>query len=840
MASDGAAGDNFAWSVSLSGDTAVVAARLDDDNGADSGSAYVFVRTGSSWSEQTKLTASDGAANNYFGISVSVSGDTAVVGASGANAAQGSAYVFVRSGSIWSEQQKFTASDGAAADNFGHSVSVSGDTAVVGAVGDDDNGSGSGSAYIFVRTGVSWSEEAKLMASDGAAGDNFAWSVSLSGDTAVVAKLMASDGAAGDNFAWSVSLSGDTAVVAARLDDDNGADSGSAYIFVRTGSSWSEQAKLTASDGAAGDWFGYFVSASGDTAVVGAVFDDDNGGNSGSAYVFVRLGSSWSEQQKLTASDGAAGDRFGESVSVNGDTAIVGAFFDDDNGGNSGSVYFFDLTGLLHPRPAVTIAATDASADETGGAGELTFTRTGPTDDPLVVVYQISGTAANGVDYNVATPLDGVVTIPAGSSSAAVAIDPAADAEVEAAETVTLAVSSGPSYVPGSPNIATVVIADDPQVVTISANDDAADETGDPGQFTVARAGGDQTGPLTVNYTSSGTAVDGTDYASLSGTVLIAGGSASAVIDVTPVADALAESDETVTVTISPDAAYVVGSPSSAQVTIADDAQVVTIAANDPTAAETGDPGQFTVTRTGGDQTGALVVNYTIAGTAGNGVDYNPSPPLDGTVTILAGQATSTIDIAPVDDLEIEGAETVLLTLSSDPAYDLGAGTSDVVTITEDEQPAVVVVATDASAVEDVAAPESAVFTIYRTGPTTDPLDVNFTLGGTAVDGTDYTAIGTMATIPAGLGSVDVVVAPLDDSDYEGEETVVLTLAAGAYAIAGTGEAAALIADDEPSPRAGGGGCMMVARGSAAAGLLPLLILAGVLALLRRRRPGRA
>jgi len=296
-----------------------------------------------------------------------------------------------------------------------------------------------------------------------------------------------------------------------------------------------------------------------------------------------------------------------------------------------------------------------------------------------------------------------------------------------------------------------------------------------------------------------------------------------------------------VIVTISPDAAYVVGSPSSAQATIADDPQVVTISANDPAAAETGDPGQFTVTRAGGDQSAELVVNYTIAGTAENGVDYNESPPLDGTVTIGAGQPTATIDIAPVDDLEIEGAETVLLTLSSDPAYVLGAGTSDVVTITEDEQPAVVVVATDASAVEDGAAPESAVFTIYRTGPTTDPLDVNFTLGGTATEGDDYSAIGTMATIPAGLGSVDVVVAPLDDPDYEGEETVVFTLGAGAYAIAGTGEATALVADDEPSPRAGGGGgCTTIARGSAAAGLLPMLILFAVLALLKRRRPGRA
>ena len=872
-ASDGAAGDCFGISVSVSGDTAVVGAGYDDIGAnADQGSAYVFVRTGASWSEQAKLTASDGAALDYFGISVSVSGDTAVVGAPdhdvGANADQGSAYVFVRTGAIWSEQQKLTASDGAATDVFGHSVSLSGDTVIVSSPGDDDYGMSSGSAYVFVRSGASWSEQAKLTASDGAASDNFGWSVSLSGDTAVVGarlddvgangdqgsayvfvrsgvvwseevKLTASDGAAGDWFGYFVSVSGDTAVAGAVFDDDNGGNSGSAYVFVRSGAIWREQQKLRATDGAVDDQFGYSVSVSGDTAIVGANQDDDNGGDSGSAYVFVRSGVVWSEEQKLTAPDGAAGDNFGCSVSVSGDTAVVGAFFDDDNGGNSGSAYFFDLTGLLHPKPAVTIAATDASADETGGQGELTFTRTGPTDDPLVVFYAVSGTAANGVDYNVASPLTGTVTIAAGSSSAAIAIDPAADAGAEGAEAVTLAVQSGTGYVLGHATIATVVIADDPQVVTISANDPAADETGGTGQFTVTRTGGDQSAALVVNYATGGTAVDGTDYVSLSGTVTIAGGSASETIDVTPVADALVEGDETVSVTISPDAAYVVGSPSSAQVTIADNPQVVTISANDPAAAETGDPGQFTVTRTGGDQSGALVVNYTIAGTAENGVDYNPSPPLDGTVTIGAGQPTATIDIAPVDDLEIEGAETVLLTLSSDPAYVLGAGTSDVVVITEDEQPAVVVVATDAAAVEDVAAPESGVFTIYRTGPTTDPLDVNFTLGGTATEGNDYTAIGAMATIPAGSGSVAVVVAPLDDSDYEGQETVELTLGTGAYAIAGTGEATVLIADDEQSPRGGGGGCAMVAHGPAAAGLLPLLILGAVLLLLGRRRPSR-
>ena len=267
-AGDGSAVDHFGNSIAISGDTVVVGARADNDSGADSGSAYVYVRSGSIWSQQAKLTGSDGAADDFFGISVAVSGDTAVVGArndddSGADS--GSAYVYVRSGSAWSQQAKLTAGDGATGDLFGLSVAVSGDTAVVGAVWDDDNGGNSGSAYVFVRSGSVWSEQAKLTPSDGAAGDQFGLSVAISGDTVVTG---------GDG------------------DDDKGSSSGSAYVFVRSGSSWSEQAKLTPSDGAASDVFGRSVAISGDTAVVGAEFDDDKGSSSGSAYVFVRSGSS--------------------------------------------------------------------------------------------------------------------------------------------------------------------------------------------------------------------------------------------------------------------------------------------------------------------------------------------------------------------------------------------------------------------------------------------------------------------------------------------------------------------------------------------------------------------
>ncbi len=380
-ASDAAASDEFGVSVSISGDTAIVGARSDDHaGGTDAGSAYVFVLANGAWTEQAKLTASDAAASDAFGFSVSISGDTAIVGAylddhtGGSNA--GSAYVFVRSGGVWTEQAKLTASDSAASDFFGLSVSISGDTAIVGAWADDHaGGSNAGSAYVFVRSGGVWTQQAKLTASDAAGGDEFGAKVSISGDTAIVgatqddhaggtnagsayvfvrssgvwtqqAKLIASDAVAGDEAGYSVSISGDSAIVGARFSDPGGRTSaGAAYVFVRSGGVWTQQAKLTASDGMMIDVFGYSVSIDADTAIVGAHQDDHaGGGNAGSAYIFVRSGGLWAEQAKLTASDAASNDQFGNSVALHRDTAIVGTSMDDHAGGsNAGSLYVFRI-----------------------------------------------------------------------------------------------------------------------------------------------------------------------------------------------------------------------------------------------------------------------------------------------------------------------------------------------------------------------------------------------------------------------------------------------------------------------------------------------------------------
>ena len=356
LANDGSAGNQLGFSVSISGDTAVIGAQYN----SSSGSAYVFVRSGMTWTLQQKLNGSDAMAGDQFGESVSVSGNTAVVGANfnGAN----SAYVFVRNGTTWTEQQKLTPND-AGGGRFGITVSVSGDTALIGA----PFNTGSGAAYVYVRNGTTWTEQQKLTPSDAVGGEQFGRFVSLSGETALIGahlgdgnqtdsgsayvfvrngttwteqqELTASDGATGDRFSTlSVSVSGDTAVIGAESDADNGTNSGSAYVFVRNGTTWTQQQKLTASDGATNAKFGSSASVSGDTAVIGATGDSGNG----AGYVFVRSGTTWTEQQKLTASDGAAGDAFGVSASVSGDTVLIGANFDDDNGSNSGSAYVFE------------------------------------------------------------------------------------------------------------------------------------------------------------------------------------------------------------------------------------------------------------------------------------------------------------------------------------------------------------------------------------------------------------------------------------------------------------------------------------------------------------------
>jgi hypothetical protein len=400
LASDGAPGDYLGSSVAISGDTAVIGAYLDDDNGSASGSAYVFRYNGSTWVQEAKLLPSDGAGDDQFGYSVATHGNTVVIGARfdddhGGNS--GSAYIFRYDGSTWVQEAKLLPSDGAADDRFGK-VAISGDTAVIGAYYDDDHGSNSGSAYVFRYDGSTWVQEAKLLPSDGAGDDQFGYCVAVAGDTVVIgayrnddhgsnsgsayifrydsstwvqeAKLLPSDGAMEDHFGIDVATCGNTAVIGARFDDDNGDGSGSAYVFRYDGSTWAQEAKLLASDGAPGDNFGERVSVSGDTAVIGAKEHDSFAEDSGAAYVFHFDGSHWVEKAKLLASDGAVDDYLGSDVAVSADIALVGALGDDDSGETSGSAYAFHGLSDCQPNGVIDICdINNGTSDDLNGNG---------------------------------------------------------------------------------------------------------------------------------------------------------------------------------------------------------------------------------------------------------------------------------------------------------------------------------------------------------------------------------------------------------------------------------------------------------------------------------------
>ena len=310
---------SFGYSCAIDGDTAVVGCFAENNsNGNQAGTAYVYTRSGSTWTQQAKLLASDAVdtaqANDWFGISVSIDGDTIAVGAYG-NEVKGATYIYTRSGTSWTEQAKLLPSDLSFQDNFGVSVDIDGDTVVVGSKWQDTGGSEAGAAYIFVRSGVTWTQQAKIQASDKQASDQ---------------------------FGYSVAIDGDTVIVGAPYEDTVASNAGAAYIFTRSGTTWTEQAKIQNDDPILEDRFGVSVAISGDTAVVGNYYDDTAPlSDNGSACIFTRSGSTWTQQATLLASDKGSWDEFGSSVDIDGNTVVVGSKWQDTGGANAGSAYIF-------------------------------------------------------------------------------------------------------------------------------------------------------------------------------------------------------------------------------------------------------------------------------------------------------------------------------------------------------------------------------------------------------------------------------------------------------------------------------------------------------------------
>ncbi|MEW6126893.1 MAG: FG-GAP repeat protein [Acidobacteriota bacterium] len=335
-ADEGSANAQFGFTVAIDGDTIVIGARTTAPS--NKGAAYVFVRSNAAWIQQAKLLGTDTVNHDRFGEAVAINGNTIIVGAvlhdpSGTpDTNKGAAYVFIRENATWTQQAKLTASTPQDYAFFGSSVAIDANTILIGAP-ESSRDIRVGAAYVFTRTGTVWTEQAKLMADDSTYQDDFGFSLSVSGDTAVVGALGSM--VAGTSFA------------------------GAAYIFTRSNDDWAQQAKLTAdaADIGANNNFGWAVSLKNDALAIGAYSTRVDGKlQQGTAYLFKRNGALWEPQARLTANDGLALDYFGSSVALNNDEMLIGTPQKSPSGANTqqpGAVYVFALTPADSQTPQI-------------------------------------------------------------------------------------------------------------------------------------------------------------------------------------------------------------------------------------------------------------------------------------------------------------------------------------------------------------------------------------------------------------------------------------------------------------------------------------------------------
>jgi hypothetical protein len=433
-------GTDVLRAVAISGDTIVVGARFEDgsstgangpdnDLSSDSGAAYVYTRTAGVWTQQAYLKASNTGQLDEFGGAVAIDGDTIVIGATEEDsdavsvdgdqtnenaAASGAAYVFTRSGGTWTQQAYLKSSNSESADRFGSSVAVDGDTILVGApmenggiggvnVNESDNTKNdAGAVYVFARNAGEWSEQAYVKASNPDISDHFGSALDIDGDTIIVG--------AKDEDSTAMVIDGDQSI-------NTASGAGAAYVFTRSGVNWSQQAYLKPSNAEANDAFGTAVSVSGNTIAVGANGEDSNAtgvngfqGNlagtdqSGAAYVFFRSGSTWSQQAYIKASNTGLGDSFGLSLAVDGDVLVVGAPTED---GRSRGINRNQLTDAFDDAGAAYRFTRTGTSWFDGDY--LKASNTDPADNFGIVVAASDGTivASAQIEQSLATGVDG-------------------------------------------------------------------------------------------------------------------------------------------------------------------------------------------------------------------------------------------------------------------------------------------------------------------------------------------------------------------------------------------------------------------------------------------------
>ncbi len=494
-ASNTATDDRFGSCVAISGDTVAISAQYEDSNATgvngtqtnnsmtNSGAVYVFVRSGTTWSQQAYIKASNTNSYDQFGAPLAISGDTIVAGApgemstaTGVNGSQtsntasmaGAAYVFVRSGTTWSQQAYLKASNTEAGDLF-HTVAIDGNTIVVGARYEDSSSTGvngnqadnsatnSGAAYVFVRSGTTWSQQAYLKASNTGAGDEFGWGVAVSGDTIAVSAGGEDSGATGVN--------GNQA-------DNSVVNSGALYVFVRSGTTWSQEAYVKPLNTDTEDWFGGPVAISGNTIAAAARGDDSrasgiNGdandnwvAGAGAVHVFVRNGSTWSQQAYIKASNPDVGDDFGCSLGLSNNTLVVGCWWEDsassgvngdqsnNDAGDSGAAYVFIRHGTTWRQRGYLKASNTEAGDWFGYSVSV-------SGDTVVVASQLEGSSAtgvNGAQTNNGAPTSGAAYVFTGFEMTSLVVSQPTNGAItgngyyEFGSTVTVTAAPDPGY----------------------------------------------------------------------------------------------------------------------------------------------------------------------------------------------------------------------------------------------------------------------------------------------------------------------------------------------------------------------------------------------------------
>lgn len=807
----------FGTSVALDGDTALIGAPSDtgDIGRASAGAAYVFSRTGEQWALEAKIVPSDATSRGFFGESVALSEDVALIGGTGGGDdngqdRRGSAYIFTRSDGTWAQEAKLLAADTVGGDYFGRSVALSGGTALIGADGDDDVGTGSGSAYLFIRSGDDWTE---------------------------TAKLTASDGAAGHAFGRAVALSGDTALVGAELHR-------SAYVFVQSKSGWAQQARLTASDPESGSYFGQSVALYEGIALIGAPFHDGHAVDSGVVFQFVRSGERWAEQAQLFSVEAAFRDGFGSAVATDGLRRVVGAFeADTELGPDAGRAYVFESEpsdfgdapdpgyptllasdGARHrlsplflgssvdadddgqPNATATGDDIDAAANDEDGVlfGDLTIGSTEATLE-LVVSQQHVGLVNAFVDFNQdgdfyddAEQIVADELIEAVSEKISFVVPDTARSGVTYARVrISSAGGDGPAgaAVDGEVEDHEVTLS----LPTLSVADAVLIE-GDAGPtelgFTVSIPV-----PVQQDVSFSFESVDGTatasdDFNSVSSNASIPGGQGLTSVDVSvPVlGDTTYETDETFVLMLSnASGATITDSEATGLIQNDDNQPSVTLAASGDSLAESG--GVLAVTATlSNPSSEPVAVDLGLSGTA----DVSDFTISTNQIVIVPGETIGVATLSGTDDLIHEGEEVIIVDIAS-----VSHGTeADVqqltVTLADDDPLPDVTLSQSGARLSE--ANEQMTMTVTLSNPSVQPVTVELDLDGSA-DTDDYQASTSQLVIDPGDVTAAMTITALQDEVDEDDETIVVSIASVANGtVVAPQQLTVVIVDDDTAP----------------------------------------